>query len=365
MPELDSLSSPGAEFAPGTATVAPASLFAVAKASIGGEIPRYAARYYCEDEAPVRAAFDRLIEAILSGFAARIVTTDGAARLFGDLGSRRLDEVVSASLERLGTAPSDAPGEEHAPGEHVTARQFGRSVGPMVGRVTAATGLAPRVVHALLILATPLVLAALRDYLNAGSLDAEALRQRLASEYPKVGRMRRNLLRVAPGVLVVLAAVAALAWWSTLRPDPASEKVDRAEAARLSQPEGRTPPPAARSAGVDGLVEFLSRDAAPAEYVLALDRIEFEPGSATLKSSSNRQLAQVALALGAFPDARITVRAHADGDAKEERALAEQRALAVRAALAVFGVDIGRTDHAGPGETSRPGHPVEARVTRK
>jgi hypothetical protein len=271
--------------------------------------------------------------------------------------------VVSAALEQL---VADRPDESGArSGEHVTVRQFGRSVAPMVGRVTATTGLAPRVVHELLILATPLVLAALRDYMNAGSLDAEALRQRFAVEFPMAGRMRRGVRALVIGVPVVLAAVATLAWWRTLDSNPVPGTAASPAAARLSQTEGRTPPPATRGTGVDGLLEFLSRDATAVEYVLALDRVEFEPASATLKSSSNRQLAQVALALAAFPEARITVQAYAGGDTKDERAMAEQRALAVRAALTVFGLDIARTDHAAVSDATRPDAPVLARITRK
>jgi outer membrane protein OmpA-like peptidoglycan-associated protein len=93
--------------------------------------------------------------------------------------------------------------------------------------------------------------------------------------------------------------------------------------------------------------------------------VEFEPDSATPKSTSNAQLKEIASALAAFPKARITLEAHADGETEDERELAERRAVAVRAALAVFGVPLSRTNHAGVGDTNRSSYRVEARVTRR
>ena len=356
MAEFTSLGASRGE-SPPSETVAPASLFVAVKAAIGTEIPRHAARYLCADEARVLRAMDLLIASTLRKFAERIVTTDGAARLFGDLASKRLDGVVSAALERL---VADEPDERGARlGEPIVARQFGRSVGPVVFQVAGATGLTAEAAWELLILTTPLVLEGLRDYTQAGGLDAAALRQRLATEYPTAGRMRRRARAVVVGALVVLAAAAALALWWTIERSIAPGTAGGPQATTRSD----TPP--ARSAGVDGLIAFLAGDPTRDEYVFALDGVEFEPASATLKSTSNTQLAQVAVALSAFPETRITVQVHADGDTTGERAVAEQRALAVRASLAVFGLDIARTDHAGMAKANRPGHPVEARVTRK
>lgn len=351
MAEFDSLHAPAAESAPDATGVTPASLFAAVKAAIGIEIPRHAARYLCEDETRVQSAMDLAIASVLHRFADRIATTDGAARLFGDLASKRLDGVVSAALERLVADEPDERGVRAA--EHIMTRQFGRSVAPVAFRVAGETGVTAAGARELLILATPLVLAGLRDYAKAGGIDAAALRKRLAAEYPTAGRARRRARVLVLGVIVLVAGAALLALWRLVDPRTAPAAATVSEA-----------PLPARSSGVDGLIEFLA-DPARDEYVFALDRVEFEPASATLKSGSNPQLAQVALALAAFPDARMTVRTRADGDSKEERAMAEKRALAVRAALAVFGLDLARTDHAGAETSDRPAHPVEARVTRR
>ena len=165
------------------AAVAPASLFAAVKMSIGSELPRHAARYLGEDEARVLTALDLLVLATLRRFAQRIATTDGAARLFADLASKRLDTEVSAAFERLLVDDPGEQSERPIPGEAVTARHFGRSTGSVVRAVASATGLGVEAVRRLLVLTTPHVLVALRDYMRAGSLDAESLRQRLANEH--------------------------------------------------------------------------------------------------------------------------------------------------------------------------------------
>jgi outer membrane protein OmpA-like peptidoglycan-associated protein len=360
------------------AAAAPASLFAAVKVSIGSELPRHAARYLGEDEARVLTALDLLVLATLRRLAQRISTTDGAARLFADLASKRLDTELSAALDRLLVDDPGERDERPIPGEAVTARQFGRSTGSVVRAVAATTGLGVEAVRRLLVLTTPQVLVALRNYMRAGSLDAESLRQRLANEHPTVrwrllrralaaGEVRRDRRALALGALVVaLAAAIALAWRSAVGPNGALEGAAGSGALRHLMPENGASPRASPSAGVSALVEFLSSDAAQVEYVFVLDGVQFEPGSATLKSSSNAQLREVAAALTAYPKARITLEAHAEGSTEEERALAEQRAVAVRAALAVFGVPLARTNHAGVGDTDRAGgHRVEARVTRR
>ena len=363
---------------PVAAAVAPASLFAAVKVSIGSELPRHAARYLGEDEARVLTALDLLVLATLRRLAQQSATTDGAARLFADLASKRLDTEVSAALDRLLVDEPGERGERPIPGEAVTARHFGRSTGSVVRAVASTTGLGVEAVKRLLVLTTPHVLVALRNYMRAGSLDAKTLRQRLANEHPTVrwrlprrqfaaGGARRARRALALGALVVaLAAAIALAWRSAVGPTGALEGAEGSAALRPAVPENGAPPRASPSAGVRALVEFLSSGAAQEEYVFVLDGVQFEPASATLKSTSNAQLRAVAAALAAYPEARIMLEAHAEGDTEEERALAEQRAVAVRAALAVFGVPLARTNHAGVGDTDRPGgHRVEARVTRR
>jgi outer membrane protein OmpA-like peptidoglycan-associated protein len=117
---------------------------------------------------------------------------------------------------------------------------------------------------------------------------------------------------------------------------------------------------ARHSAGLDGLVAFLSSSESEVEYMFVLDGVQFEPASATLRSVSNAQLAQLARVLADFPEARLTIEAYADGAPD-----AASRALAVRAAIAALGVQPSRMRHAGVNGASRAGSRVEARVTRE
>lgn len=365
---------------PSPVAVAPASLFSAVRVSIGSELPRYAARYLGENEVSVGTAMDLLILACLRRFAFQIATTEGAARLFGDLADRRLDTQLSAALERL---LADPPGEREqpVPGERamarVTVRHFGRSARSVVRTAASATGLGVETVWRLLVLTTPHVLAALRDYMRAGSLDAKALRERLENEYPSATRQHplrqafagwrpdyRRALALA-ALVVALAAAIALAWRSTVAPPGSPERAEGSGVPPQPRPENEAPPRAIRSAEASALIEFLSNDTAQREYVFALDGVQFEPATATLRSTSNAQLKELAATLVAFPEAKIRLEAHAAGDTEAERALAEQRAVAVRAALAVFGVALARTDHTRAGDTIGRGDRVEARVTRQ
>jgi outer membrane protein OmpA-like peptidoglycan-associated protein len=340
---------------PPSEAAAPASLHVAVKAAIGNEIPRHAARHLGEEEARVLAAFDLLILATLRRFARRIVSTEGAARLFGDLGSRHLDDRLSAALDPLtADEPHDPP---FARGEETARRHFGRSTGRVAFTVAAETGLRPETLRTLLPLVTLLVLAGLRDYMKAGDLDGNALRQRLADEYPPaltMPRLRRAF--VLGSLLLALAAAAALAWRSAPRDAPAP--LER------SAPGGNAIPQASRSPAVGALVEYLSSDEAPGDQVVALDGVRFEPGSATLDPVSNAQLRELATVLERYPKARTTLTVQTDDASEEALEMAKQRAAAVRAALAVFGVPLARTYHAGVGAAEVPGHPVEARVSK-
>jgi outer membrane protein OmpA-like peptidoglycan-associated protein len=119
-------------------------------------------------------------------------------------------------------------------------------------------------------------------------------------------------------------------------------------------------PDAGQSAGLNGLAPFLSGGEPDLEYVFVLDGVQFDPASATLRSTSNAQLAQLARVLTDFPEARLTIEAHEVAAGAEE---ARARALAVRAAIAALGVQPSRMRHAGVNGASRSS--VEVRVTRE
>ena len=367
---------------------APGGVLAAVRQSIGGEFSRHAARFVGEDPARTETAVDLVVLAILRRLARRGTTAEGAARVFGQLGSADIDHgVLAVTALLLDEAPVLEDGRCTA-GEQAAHALFGRWTGSLAFQVASTAGLGADAVSRLLGLATPLVLAALRDYVRAHNLDAEALGQRLEGEMLVGAFARRRTLRrevaaaiqrtsrrghsalvhAAEGlvrrdrwdllhytVVVALTVVAAAIAWFGLT-------------GRAQVSPG--PPVAARANGlgaswgngVDRLRAFLAGDASEDEFVFMLDGIRFEPGSATLKSESNAQLGQLARVLDLFPTARIAIEAsEPDGNLE----LAERRALAVRAALAAFGIQPSRMAHAGNRNAGRPGSRIEARATKE
>lgn len=380
-------------------TGAPGSLRAAVNDALGTEFPRHAARFVAADEWRTRSAIDLLVSAILRRLARRSATPDGAARVFAELGSPRIDSDLLATVDRLLAGEPGGQGERLSAGEQAAQALFGRWTGALVLQVESATGLSVEAVWQLLGLTTPLVYAALRDHTRERGLDAEALQNRLADEdaadrsiyrrpsHGAVAAATEGALRVARaalarageevarldrrtlvlgGLVAVIAVAAASFWGGGADPTNAGASTGGSGASR---PVGFADGPesgATRSAGANGLRAFLSGDTSGVEHVLALDGVQFEPASATLKFGSIAPLAQLAGVLTDFPEARLVIEVRADGmaDAAQDQTLAERRALAVRAALAAFGVRPSRMSHAGIGGADPPGSRIEARVTK-
>jgi len=373
------------------AGVAPAEatggLLAAVRQSIGGEFSRHAARFVGEDRARTETALELLVLAILRRLARRATTAEGAVRVFGELGDASIDRgVLAVTALLLGEAPAFEAGR-YAAGDQAAHALFGRWTDSLVFEVASTAGLGSDAVSRLLGVTTPFVHAALRDYVRGRGLDVEGLRQRLEAEIlvgtfarrrplhreaaaairrtsrsgraallrgaqKLVRRDRRELVHGGALAALIVAAVATV-WLG------AAGRADVPPGAAVAAPgEGRG---VSRGDGTDGLRAFLAGDASAGEFVLALDAIRFEPGSATLKSESNAQLGRLARALADFPEARVVIEAH---DADQDHALAERRALAVRAALASFGIQPSRMAHAGSRDASRPGSRIEARVIK-
>ena len=386
------------EFAAEPATIAavvPSRLLAAVKDSIGSEFARHAARYIGADEWRTQSAIDMLASAILRHVARRSATPHGAARVFAELGSPLIDSDVLATVDRL---LADEPAElrEGAGAEREAARGLlGRRTGLRVFAVASTSGLTVDATWQLLALATPLVYAALRDHVRARGLDAEALRNLFEGEYVEARSTRRYGLRsavaVAPlyireasarsaaaverlahhallrGAVVAVGVVIAVSLWLDSGPTSETVRAGGRRATPVAEYANAPMPGARHSAGLDGLVAFLSSSDSKGEYVFVLDEVQFEPASATLRSASNAQLAQLARVLADFPDARLTIEAHAEGapDVALGHTHSESRALAVRAAIGALGVLPSRMRHAGFSGASGADSRVEARVTKE
>lgn len=91
------------------------------------------------------------------------------------------------------------------------------------------------------------------------------------------------------------------------------------------------------------------------------DRLEFETGSAVLKSSSQEQLQNVAQILKAFPQVNIKIGGYTDntGNPDANLKLSENRAINTRNALVALGIDAKRMEAEGYGQE----HPVADNAT--
>jgi outer membrane protein OmpA-like peptidoglycan-associated protein len=374
------------------------SLLAAVGQALGGDLPRRAAEFIGEDPSRTATALDLLVVAILRRLARRSASQEGGARLFDKLGDPRIDSDVLETVDRLLAETPAAEGERLVAGEQAAQALFGQWTASLVFQVGSNAGLRGEAVWQLLGLATPLVYAALRDHARERGLDAESLRQRLAGEflvgafarrrplYDSVGaavqrapqRLRTALARAAEvvtrrdrrtaarGALLVaaLVAVAVVAWRGHAGRADASAHADPPDTTNAAASTvGRDASHGPHAAGMDGLRAFLASEASEVEFVMALDGVTFEPASATLRSQSNAQLAQLAAVLAAHPDARATIEAYDDATAHDP-ALAERRALAVRAALAALGIQPVRMTHARSSDAHRAGARIEARIIK-
>jgi outer membrane protein OmpA-like peptidoglycan-associated protein len=91
------------------------------------------------------------------------------------------------------------------------------------------------------------------------------------------------------------------------------------------------------------------------------DRLEFETGSAILKSSSHEQLQNVAQILKAFPQVNIKIGGYTDntGNPDANLKLSENRAINTHNALVAMGIDAKRMEAEGYGQE----HPVADNAT--
>lgn len=137
---------------------------------------------------------------------------------------------------------------------------------------------------------------------------------------------------------------------------PAEPELGSVAAAPLSEPE---PEPPAASHSAEPTLTLGQR----ADALLADRRFGFETGGTRLDAQSRSTLAELASLLAAHPEARIRVEGHTDsrGDDRANLSLSEARAQSVASELARLGVDAGRIQAVGYGE-SRPlaGNDTEA-----
>jgi OmpA-OmpF porin, OOP family len=92
--------------------------------------------------------------------------------------------------------------------------------------------------------------------------------------------------------------------------------------------------------------------------------VRFDTGEATLQPGASAQLADIAKALAAYPDARVRIAGYADatGTPDVNRSVSQARADAVRQELIARGVEGSRIEAKGYPQAApeEPGAPVQA-----
>jgi outer membrane protein OmpA-like peptidoglycan-associated protein len=375
-----------------SAALPPSRLSAAVSDAIGSEFARHAARFIGADEWRTRSAVDLLVSAVLRRLARWSAGPDGAAGVFAELDNPRIDSDFLATVGRLLADEGGDQGEGLDAGREAAHGLFGPRTEALVFDVASISGLTVDATWQLLALTVPVIYAALRDHVRDRGLDAQALQDQLENERVTAGSKRHHrprgavaspagpaglfvrdaragvadavarrglYARLVGGIVAVGVVVAVSLWLGGSNPMTGVSSAGSGGGTRLLEDPAGPVPAARRSAALDGLVAFLSSSESEAEYVVALDGVQFEPASATLRWASNAQLAELARVLAAFPDAHATIEAYADGAPD-----AAGRALAVRAAIAALGVQPSRMRHVGINGASRAGPLVDARVTK-
>ncbi|MCC7052446.1 MAG: OmpA family protein [Gemmatimonadaceae bacterium] len=103
------------------------------------------------------------------------------------------------------------------------------------------------------------------------------------------------------------------------------------------------------------LVGFITDAAKPVDKTtwFEFDRLLFQTGSAVLEPSSSAQLSNIAAIMKAFPSVKLKIGGYTDnvGDSKKNLTLSSDRAKAAMAAIVAAGIDAGRLEAEGYGDT--------------
>jgi OmpA-OmpF porin, OOP family len=277
---------------------------------------------------------------------------------------------------------------------------LGNRVSNMSDSLARYAGVSNATARSLFGIAASLVLSYIGKMIRTDRLDASALANRLAAEresivsglpaalakfYPSEGTARRDVAAaipsrepVAPAIVpekrrsaltwAVPAALAALVIWglgsffgNTRAPEiarhaPMPGAVGTSGVVRHELPNRVRLQ--FRPSGTEARLLAFIRGTSPVtkEEWFEFDRLNFETGSAVLKSNSREQLANVAAILKAYPAASVKIGGYTDnaGDQAANLRLSQMRAEAVRDQLERMDIDASRLTAEGYGDQ----HPI-------
>lgn len=163
--------------------------------------------------------------------------------------------------------------------------------------------------------------------------------------------------------LIAFASIALLSACAAQHPQPAEEKAQKAaEAAQAAAAASPLVQLKDRLATLEAK-GFKLEEASNAVRVTMPGSLAFASGRNVLDSAAHEALDEIALALSAVAQTRVTVTGHTDsiGAARYNQSLSEARAKAVVAYLAGKGVDAGRMAAEGRGSAEPVGDNATAK----
>ena len=278
---------------------------------------------------------------------------------------------------------------------------LGNRLSNMTDSLASYAGVSPATAKSLFGVATSLVLSYLGKMVRTERLDPPALSKRLAAEqgsimaglppalskfYPSVAATAQDVSATIPSPAVAASrvaateqrrslltwvmplALAALAIWAIVglfdhrrapeqaRNESGPRAVGTSGFVKTELPDGVNL--RFRPTGTEArFLAFIRGSGSPARATwFDFDRLNFETGSAVLKSESTEQLSNIAAILKAYPAAAVKIGGYTDntGDAAANLRLSQMRAEAVRDQLRAMGIDASRLAAEGYGGQ----HPV-------
>jgi OOP family OmpA-OmpF porin len=339
--------------------------------------------------------------AMLAGIAAKADQPGFLSQIFSLITNpANSPDALSSFASNPGSA---APGSGAPLGDlagRFTSSIFGSGQSAIADAVGRFSGLAGGKASSLMAMAAPLVLGVLGQHVREHGLSAGDLGSALKAEAPNLQRFLPSgigsllsggipsLVTVAPAaaaagaanrwlwpVVVIAALILAALWFFNRSKAPAPEAVTPAPVTapaatlpagffKLKLPDG-TELNVPQSGIENQLATFIADSSKPVDKTtwFNFDRLTFDTGKATLQSSSQEQLDNVAAILRAYPNVHVKVGGYTDnsGKASANLKLSDDRAKNVMEALVAGGIDKARLEAKGYGDA----HPVASNATEE